>query len=89
LKITDKISALENGNGLKRTINIDGNKQNTSIRIAQGSSIKPMGNGLFVAGDHQYFITIDPSMNAKVENYLGQQVLVVPASASITYTIVW
>ena len=89
LKITDKISALENGNGLKRTINIDGDKQNTSIRIAQGSSIKPMGNGLFVAGDHQYFITIDPSMNAKVENYLGQQILVVPASASITYTIVW
>jgi hypothetical protein len=89
LKITDKISALENGNGLKRTINIDGNKQNTSIRIAQGSSIKPMGNGLFVAGDHQYFITIDPSMNAKVENYLGQQVLLVPASASISYTIIW
>lgn len=89
LKITDKIQALENGNGLKRTINIDGDKQNTTIRIAQGSSIKSMGNGLFVAGDHQYFISIDPSMNAKVENYLGQQVLLVPASASIAYTIIW
>lgn len=89
LKITDKIQALENGNGLKRTINIDGDKQNTTIRIAQGSSIKSMGNGLFVAGDHQYFISIDPSMNAKVENYLGQQVLLVPASGSIAYTIIW
>lgn len=89
LKITDKIQALENGNGLKRTINIDGDKQNTTIRIAQASSIKSMGNGLFIAGDHQYFISIDPSMNAKVENYHGQQVLIVPASASIAYTIIW
>jgi hypothetical protein len=89
LKITDKIQALENGNGLKRTINIDGDKQNTIIRIAQASSIKSMGNGLFIAGDHQYFISIDPSMNAKVENYHGQQVLIVPASASIAYTIIW
>ena len=89
LKITDKIQALENGNGLKRTINIDGDKQNTTIRIAQASSIKSMGNGLFIAGNHQYFISIDPSMNAKVENYLGQQVLLVPASASIAYTIIW
>lgn len=89
LKITDKIQALENGNGLKRAINIDGDKQNTTIRIAQASSIKSMGNGLFIAGDHQYFISIDPSMNAKVENYHGQQVLIVPASASIAYTIIW
>ena len=89
LKITDKIQALQNGNGLKRTINIDGDKQNTTIRIAQASSIKSMGNGLFIAGDHQYFISIDPSMNAKVENYHGQQVLIVPASASIAYTIIW
>jgi len=74
---------------LKRTINIDGDKQNTIIRIAQASSIKSMGNGLFIAGDHQYFISIDPSMNAKVENYHGQQVLIVPASASIAYTIIW
>lgn len=89
LKIKDKIEALENGNGLKRTININGDKQNRTIRIAQASSIKSMGNGLYVVGDHQYFISIDPSMNAKVEHYLGQQVLVVPASASIAYTIIW
>jgi hypothetical protein len=89
LKITDRIQALENGNGLKRSINIDGDKQNIIIRIAQASSIKSIGNGLFIAGDHQYFISIDPSMNAKVENYLGQQVLLVPASASIAYTIIW
>jgi hypothetical protein len=48
-----------------------------------------MGNGLYVVGNNQYFISIDLSMNAKVENYLGQQVLLVPASASIAYTIIW
>ena len=31
----------------------------------------------------------DFNNNAKVENYLGQQVLLVPASASIAYTIIW
>ena len=89
LKITDKLRALDNRNGLSRTITIDGEKQNTFIRIAQGSSIKSMGNGIYVVGDHSYFIAVDASVKTTIENYLGQQVLQVPASDKITYSIIW
>lgn len=89
LKINDKIEALENSNGLKRTLSIEGDKQNTNIRIAQGPSIKSLGNGMYVVGDHQYFITIDPAVKVSIEQYLGQQVLLTPATSNITYTIIW
>ena len=89
LKINDKIQALENGNGLKRTFSIEGDKQNTTIRIAQGASIKSLGNGLYVVGDHQYFISIDPATKVSIEQFLGQQVLLTPATNNITYTIIW
>lgn len=89
LKINDKIQALENGNGLKRTLSIEGEKQNTTIRIAQGPSIKSLGNGIYVVGDHQYFISIDPATKVSIEQFLGQQVLLTPATNNITYTIIW
>jgi len=89
LKINDKIQALENGSGLKRTLIFEGDKQNTNIRIAQGPSIKSLGNGMYVVGDHQYFISIDPAVKVSIEQYLGQQVLLTPATNNITYTIIW
>jgi hypothetical protein len=89
LKINDKIEALENGNGLKRTLSIEGDKKNTTIRIAQGTSIKSLSNGIYVVGDHQYFISIDPTAKVMIEQYLGQQVLLIPATNNITYSIIW
>jgi hypothetical protein len=88
-KITDHISVLENRNGLTRTITISGATQNSFIRIAQNPSIKLIGNGLYVVGDHRYFISVDPSIRTSIENYLGQQVLLVPASNKINYSIIW
>lgn len=89
MNITDKIEALENGSGLNRILTIEGEKQNTKIRIAQGNAIKTLGNGLYVVGDQQYFISTDPMMKTSIENYLGQQVLITSASKKISYTIIW
>ncbi len=88
-KITDQLRVDNNRKGLNRTITIEGAIQNTFIRIAQDPSIKPMGNGLYVVGDHRYFISVDPSIITSIENYLGQQVLLVPASSKINYSIIW
>jgi hypothetical protein len=87
--ITDQLRVLDNRNGLTRTITIDGANQNGFIRIAQDPSIKSMGNGLYVVGNHRYFISVDPSTNTNIENYLGQQVLLVPTSRKINYSIIW
>jgi hypothetical protein len=88
-KITDQLRVLDNRSGLRRTITIDGATGNNFIRIAQDPSIKSMGNGLYVVGDHRYFISIDPSTRTSIENYLGQQVLLVPATSTFSYSIIW
>ncbi|MFM1794926.1 MAG: hypothetical protein RL642_1311 [Bacteroidota bacterium] len=89
LRLSDKLMALENRNGLSRTITIEGETTNSFIRIAQSSYIKSLGNGLYVIGDHQHFISTAPSVKTSIENYNGQQVLLVPTANTITYSIIW
>jgi hypothetical protein len=90
IKIKDKISPILNGNGLNRTINIDGsNKNNLEIRIAQSTSIKPMGNGLYIIGDHEYFVKLDQNSTPKIESYQGNQVLLMTGSEPIQYQLIW
>jgi hypothetical protein len=90
LKLQDHIQAIDNSRGLSRTIIIEGSQlENTKIRIAQGPSIKKINNGIYVVGDQAYFISMDASLTPTIENYLGQQVLVLPAKEKIQYNIIW
>jgi hypothetical protein len=90
LKLHDEIQPMENRNGLSRTLTIEGSQlENTKIRIAQGSTIKQMNNGVYVVGDQAYFISMSGSLSPTIENYLGEQVLVIPAKEKIQYNIIW
>ena len=90
LKLHDEIQPMENRNGLSRTITIEGSQlENTKIRIAQGATIKQINNGVYVVGDQAYFISMNASLSPTIENYLGQQVLVIPAKEKIQYNIIW
>ena len=90
LKLQDEIQPMENRNGLSRTITIEGSQlENTKIRIAQGATIKQINNGVYVVGDQAYFISMNASLSPTIENYLGQQVLVIPAKEKIQYNIIW
>ncbi len=90
LKLQDHIQAIDNSQGLSRTIIIEGSQiENTKIRIAQGPTIKKINNGIYVVGDQNYFISMDASLTPTIENYLGQQVLVLPAKEKIQYNIIW
>jgi hypothetical protein len=90
LKLHDEIQPMENRNGLSRTLTIEGSQlENTKIRIAQGSTIKQINNGMYVVGDQAYFISMNASLSPTIENYLGQQVLVIAAKEKIQYNIIW
>ena len=90
IKIEDKISPILNGNGLIRTINIDGNNRNNlMIKIAQSTSIKPMGNGLYIIGDHEYFVKLNQNSSPKIESYQGNQVLLMTGGEPIQYQLIW
>jgi len=88
LSIKDKIQP--EGKGLKRSISVTGEgKEKTMIRIAQGSSITPLGNGLYSIGNQAYFVQIAAGVFPKLEGYLGQQVLLLPAGETIQYQLIW
>ena len=90
IKIEDKISPVQNGNGLNRTINIDGiDKNNLMIRIAQGKSIKSMGDGLYIIGDHEYFVKLNQNSSPKIESYEGNQVMLMTGGEPIQYQLIW
>jgi hypothetical protein len=78
------------GKGLKRSITVSGEgKEKTMIRVAQGSSITPLGKGLYSIGKQAYFVQLAPGLYPKIENYLGQQVLLLPAGETVQYQLIW
>jgi hypothetical protein len=88
LSIKDKIQP--EGKGLKRSITVSGEgKEKTMIRIAQGSSITPLGKGLYSISNQAYFVQIPADLFPKIENFLGQQVLLLPAAEAIQYQLIW
>jgi len=88
LSIKDRIQP--EGKGLKRSITVSGDgKEKTMIRVAQGSSITPLGKGLYSIGNQAYFVQLAPGLYPKIENYLGQQVLLLPAGETIQYQLIW
>lgn len=88
LNIKDRIQP--EGKGLKRSISITGDDAaKTMVRIAQAKEITPMGNGLYSIGNQAYFVQIAPDIYPKIETYLGQKVLLLPASESIQYQLIW
>jgi hypothetical protein len=88
LSIKDKIQP--EGKGLKRSITVSGEgKEKTMIRIAQGSSITPLGKGLYSIGKQAYFVQLAAGQYPKIEGFLGQQVLLLPAGETIEYQLIW
>jgi hypothetical protein len=88
LSIKDRIQP--EGKGLKRSITVSGEgKEKAMIRIAQGSSITPLGKGLYSIGNQSYFVQLAPGLYPKIEGYLGQQVLLLPAGETIEYQLIW
>lgn len=90
LSIEDQMVPNETGRGLSRTISVVGEgKDKTWIRIAQGSNITPLGNGIYAVDDEKYFIQVGSSVFPNIETYLGQRVLILPAKEKIQYQLIW
>ena len=90
MQVEDKIVPAEKGRGLSRNIIISGEgKDKMMLRLAQGTSITPLGSGLYAIGDQAYYIQIAPGTTPKIETYNQQQVLLLPASEQVQYQVIW
>jgi hypothetical protein len=90
VKITDEIVPSEQSKGLSRTLKFTGDdKEKIRIRLAMAGKINLVRNGLYSLDEGRYFIEVEKGLNPVIENYMGNQVLLVNASGSVNYQMIW
>lgn len=88
--ILDQVRIAEN-KFFTRTIETEGLTSSTPLfcRLAVGSAIQDLGNGTFSINDRSYLIQVPKGVTAKITGSGAQQVLYVPVSETITYSLIW
>lgn len=88
--VDDKIRVLESGQGVRRELTVATPASNLYARLASGSVISPLENGMYLI-DGQAYLRIDDTAGAKpiVRESNGQKELLVPVKGKLTYSILF
>lgn len=89
--VTDAITVLGNGQGMKRELSVQGPVQGLYARIARANNITLMPGGLYIIDDKLYYLRIDDAGGAQpiIRSSNGQQELLIPVKEKISYTILY
>jgi len=91
-KVTDALKVSEDGQGLQRTIAVEGAPANLYARLASGKKIESLDNGLYLVDDKAYYLRIDDVDGAAAairNNTEGGEELLIPVKNKITYTLLY
>ena len=89
--VDDKIRVLANGQGIQREVTITSPAADLYARLASGTIISAMENGLYLV-DGQEYLRIDDAAGAKPtirEASNGRQELIVPVKGKVVYSILF
>lgn len=88
--VDDKIRILDNGQGIRREVTITNPAGDLYARLASGTAISAMENGMYLI-DGQEYVRIDDASGAKptVRDANGRQELIVPVKGKIAYSILF
>ena len=89
--VDDKIRVLANGQGIQREVTIANPAGNLYARLASGTTIRAMENGLYLV-DGQEYLRIDDATGAKPairEGSNNRQELIVPVKGKVVYSILF
>jgi hypothetical protein len=95
LEVTDRPRLQDSGGRLTRTIRLAGRSSSDSVfvRLARASSLKRAGPTRFVAGDRQYYVTLEEETDRLFRRRSdGAHELLLPVagdSTEIRYDITW
>lgn len=88
--VKDLLQVSENGEALKRTINISNNPGNLYVNIAEGKIIENISKGWYLVDDNSYYLRIDNSEAVPVIKQVnGRSVLIAPVQNTISYSILY
>lgn len=88
--VTDEIVILENGQGVKRQVEIKNGRDNTYFLLAHGENIKEVGEGTYLIDGKAHYLKLDEG-NPKViiRNVSDRQELIIPVKESLVYTLLF
>jgi hypothetical protein len=90
-EVTDALTVLENGQGIKREITLLSPVQNIYALLASGNKIELLPGGQYLVGDKEYYIQVDDNGGAQpmIRTSGTQQQLLLPVKGKIIYTILY
>lgn len=90
-EVTDAIQALDNGQGIRRDVKMQGALNGAYFRLAEGTEIKQLDVGLYTVDTNAYYLKIDNAANVKpfIRSVNGKEELLIPAVAELKYTILF
>jgi hypothetical protein len=89
--VEDGFSVLENGQGINREIQIQNVTEGLHFLLAQGDTIQELKEGLYLIDDKAYYLELGKEVTAKpiIRTVSGKHELVIPAQASISYSLLF
>lgn len=89
--VTDGVSILDNGHGIRREVRINNVPDNAYYLLAQDQAIEEIAEGYYLIGDKAYFLKWEGGEAARprIRNVAGQLELVIAATGSFAYTLLF
>lgn len=89
--VSDELRVLENGHGIKRTISAETPQSNLYVRLAEGSTIEPLQDGLYLVDGKSYYVQVEDAGGAQpqVRMQNGRSELIAPLQSKISYTLLF
>lgn len=89
--VNDQIRAIDNGQGFHREVSVQNPPKDLYIRIAEGSNIEDISNGLYLIDAKSYYIRLDDPKGHKpvIREANGRKELILPVTGKVSYSILF
>lgn len=87
--VTDNILVAENNSGFIREIQVTNAPPDLYVRLANNDKIEKAGEGIYLIGNHEYFIQVDESAGVILRNSGNKKELIVPIKTKIVYSLLF
>jgi hypothetical protein len=89
--VSDSIRVLENRGGISRTVSIQNAPDDLYFRLAAGTTIEDIGNGIYLMDDKTYYLKIEDAGGNKavIRDSDGKKELLIPIKNKLKYSILF
>ncbi|OOQ58725.1 3-keto-disaccharide hydrolase [Mucilaginibacter pedocola] len=88
--VTDDVKIMENGQGISRTVSVDGTAKDLYFLLANASTIEEVSKGLYLVNDKGYYIQLAEGTPAPtIRDVDGKKQMIVPVGNKLSYTLLF